>query len=130
MLPTQGSEEKLGGLAVGVDRACSELDMQVTAFQGEVTGAVRQTVVFASAAGTGKLPLSQKKRVQADCSVPKSLKKGDVHREIVQCGYAGLEGTLRILGESRQLRRLWNNITGNCCPTIPDIRLSGARRNC
>ena len=61
MLPTQGSEEKLGGLAVGVDRACSELDMQVTAFQGEVTGAVRQTVVFASVAGTGKLPLSQKK---------------------------------------------------------------------
>ena len=102
MLPTQGSEEKLGGLAVGVDRACSELDMQVTAFQGEVNGAVRQTVIFASAAGTGKLPLSQKKRVQADCSVPKSLKKGDVHREIVQCGYAGLEGTLRILGESRE----------------------------
>ena len=25
-----------------------------------------------------------------------------MHREIVQCGYAGLEGTLRILGESRE----------------------------
>ena len=34
--------------------------------------------------------------------MPKSLKKGDVHREIVQCGYAGLEGMLRILGESRE----------------------------
>ena len=102
MLPFRSSEDKLGRIAAGVDRACREMDMQVTAFQGEVTGAVRQTVVFASAAGTGKLQVSQQKQIKAECSELKSQKKGNMHREIVQCGYAGLEGALRILGGSRE----------------------------
>ena len=51
LLPTGSSEEKLGLLAAGVDLACRELNIQASSFQAEVSGAVRQTVVFVSAAG-------------------------------------------------------------------------------
>ena len=58
-----------------------------------MTGAVAHTVVFASAAGIME---DNKGHGEADQAGP-SGKKIPLHREIVQCGYAGLEGTLRIL---------------------------------
>ena len=76
MLPQGSREEQLAGIAAGVDCACRELEIQVTSFQGEVSGAVENS---------GKV----------------SAGKTPVHREIIMCGYAGLEGTLRILDEAQ-----------------------------
>ena len=51
MFPQGSREEQLAGIAAGVDCACRELEIQVTSFQGEVSGAVVHTVVSVSAAG-------------------------------------------------------------------------------
>ena len=100
LLPTGSSEEKLGLLAAGVDLACRELNIQASSFQAEVSGAVRQTVVLVSAAGKLYSRPAGRKRGQEKHGAAQTMQKGETHREIVQCGYAGLEGTLRILGES------------------------------
>lgn len=102
LLPTGSSEEKLGLLAAGVDLACRELNIQASSFQAEVSGAVRQTVVFVSAAGKLYSRPAGRKRGQEKHGAAQTVQKGEMHREIVQCGYAGLEGTLRILGEARE----------------------------
>ena len=51
MLPQGSREEQLAGIAAGVDCACRELEIQVTSFQGEVSGAVVHAVVSVNAAG-------------------------------------------------------------------------------
>lgn len=97
LFPLESSDELLGEIAAGADRACRETGAQVTSFQGEVTGAVLHTVVFASAAG---MIQDNGKSTEADQLV-RPEKRSSVHREIIQCGYAGLEGTLRILDAAR-----------------------------
>ena len=99
LFPEGSGEEKLGCIASGVDCACREMQMHVTCFQGEVTDTVRHTVVFACAAGLMK-GQARKDRETDDKSGP--WKKDSGHREIIMCGYAGLEGTLCILGEARE----------------------------
>lgn len=93
LFPPGSSDEMLSETAAGADCACRETGARITAFQGEVTGAVAHTVVFASAAGIME---DNKGHGEAD-QAGRSGKKIPLHREIVQCGYAGLEGTLRIL---------------------------------
>lgn len=85
-LPAGTDEEMLCAIAGEVERACSMLKLEVTAFQGEVSGRVLRPEVFACAAGLRK--------------VSDRLKTGA--RELIFCGYAGLEGMLRILAEDRQ----------------------------
>ena len=100
MFPQGSREEQLAGIAAGVECACRELKIQVTSFQGEVSGAVVHTVVSVSVAGVlhdQKTP--QKKSGQN--SGKASAVKAPAHREIIMCGYAGLEGTLRILDEAQ-----------------------------
>lgn len=92
LLPTGSSEEKLGLLAAGVDLACRELNIQASSFQAEVSGAVRQTVVFVSAAGKLYSRPAGRKRGQEKHGAAQTVQKGEMHREIVQCGYAGLKG--------------------------------------
>ena len=78
----------------GVDRACRELEIPVTDFQGEVSGAVVHTVVSVSAAGV-------RQDQKAANGVKTFRREAAAQREIIMCGYAGLEGTLRILDEAQ-----------------------------
>lgn len=105
LFPRESSEEQLAGIAAGADCACMELGIQVTGFQGEVSDAVSHTVVFVSAAGVRRdREITQKKARKdsegKDCGEV-SPGKRSAHREIIMCGYAGLEGTLRILDEAQ-----------------------------
>ena len=100
MLPQGSREEQLAGIAAGVDCACRELEIQVTSFQGEVSGAVIHAVVSVNAAGVlhdQKTPQEKEGKNSGKVSAGKT----PVHREIIMCGYAGLEGTLRILDEAQ-----------------------------
>lgn len=97
MLPQGSREEQLAGIAAGVERACRELEIPVTDFQGEVSGAVVHTVVSVSAAGVRQ----DQKKMPAANSAKTSRQEAAAHREIIMCGYAGLEGTLRILDEAQ-----------------------------
>lgn len=90
LFPPESPDEFLGEITAGAERACRETGAQITAFQGEVTGAVTHTVVFAGAAGSIKGNKKGGQEAPMNC------------REIIQCGYAGLEGTLRILDEAEQ----------------------------
>ena len=94
MLAQGSREEQLAGIAAGVDRACRELEIPVTDFQGEVSGAVVHTVVSVSAAGV-------RQDQKAANGVKTFRREAAAQREIIMCGYAGLEGTLRILDEAQ-----------------------------
>lgn len=85
LFPERTDESRLDELAGNVEQACRELDIQVTSFDGTVTQAVRRMTVFAGAAGCG----TEKKKTVSD--------KHQSPGEILLCGYAGLEGMLRIL---------------------------------
>ena len=100
MFPQGSREEQLAELAAGVECACRELKIQVTSFQGGVSGAVVHTVVSVSAAGVlhDLKPPQEKSGKNREKA---SAVKAPVHREIIMCGYAGLEGTLRILDEAQ-----------------------------
>ena len=91
LFPKGSSENRLAGLASEVERACSELKVQVTGLDGEVTEGVSRIIVFVSAAGTIPERSLLQERYTGDKDVPGS---------IILCGYAGLEGMLRILGEA------------------------------
>lgn len=94
LFPPESRDELLGEIAAGADRACRETGARITAFQGEVTGAVTHTVVFADAAGT----MQGDKKIGKENRTGHPGKESSVHYcEIIQCGYVGLEGTLRIL---------------------------------
>lgn len=97
--PPEAEEEALKDITAGVEDACSRLDMQVTSLQGETTCAAAQTIVSVTAAGR-----SEKQETcpdQREVSAGEKLKAAP-EQEIVFCGYAGLEGTLRILDEARE----------------------------
>lgn len=96
------TEDELQEIADGAQSACRELGIQITAFQGEVTASVREKVVFASAAGKLSADSSVHGKGGQNRGYGNLRLQGKKHREIVQCGYAGLEGTLRILGETRE----------------------------
>ncbi len=100
LLPRESCEEQLAGIAASVDCACRELGMQVTSFQGEVSAAVLHAIVFVSAVGVWQDQKTAQKKAQKD-SEETSSEKNPAHREIIMCGYAGLEGTLRILDEAQ-----------------------------
>lgn len=91
MLPQGTEEELLRDIAGEAERACSKLNIQITAFQGTVTDMVKQPAVIACASGIGKNP----------AAAAEGLSAGGHGAEILMCGYTGLEGTLRILAEAR-----------------------------
>lgn len=123
MLPQGSREEQLAGIAAGVDRACRELEIPVTDFQGEVSGAVVHTVVTVCAAGVRQDQKAQQdqkvwqdqrtqqgqelqqgqspQKMTAVNSVKAVWREAVAQRDIIMCGYAGLEGTLRILDEAQ-----------------------------
>lgn len=93
LLPHGSSEECLAELVSGIEQACSELKMQVTSLDGDVTGAVSRIVVSASASGE----IADAAEQPGNCGPDPA---GTC--EILMCGYTGLEGMLRILDEAEE----------------------------
>lgn len=98
LLPAETEEEKLKELASGIAEACGRMHIRTGAFQGEVTPAVVHTVVCACASGT--MPAGKPEKRTAPDSARSEEPGGSA--EILLCGYAGLEGTLRILDETEE----------------------------
>ena len=93
MLPEGAEEDLLRDIAGEAERACAGMNIQITAFQGEVTMAEAQPVIYACAVGVREnIPGRDAEQQTAES------RSG---AELLMCGYAGLEGTLRILSESR-----------------------------
>ena len=95
LFPLGAEEETLRELTAGLEEACCEMDLQAACIQGEVSPAVRCPVITVTAAGR----------------MPSDVRDGGGNfgksrmypgQEILLCGYAGLEGTLRILDEAEE----------------------------
>ena len=82
LFPGESEEDLLREVAAGIEEACECMDMQVSALHGEVTPAVVHTV--------------------ADRNQLIGKRSAGQSAEILLCGYAGLEGTLRILDEAEE----------------------------
>ena len=93
MLPEGAEEDLLRDIAGEAERACAGMNIQITAFQGEVTMAEAQPVIYACAAGV-------RENIPGRDAEQQTAESGS-GAELLMCGYAGLEGTLRILSESR-----------------------------
>ena len=93
MLPEGAEEDLLRDIAGEAERACARMNIQITAFQGEVAMAAAQPIIYACAAGVREnIPCRDAEQQTAESGSG---------TELLMCGYAGLEGTLRILSESR-----------------------------
>lgn len=100
LFPGESEEDLLREVAAGIAEACERIEMQVSALHGEVTPAVIHTVVCAHAVGT-----AERDHLIGKLSAGKSAENGTARgkeAEILLCGYAGLEGTLRILDEAEE----------------------------
>lgn len=114
LFPPEAEEEELKAVAAGVEEACGRMGLQVTAFQGETSRAAERIIVFAAVAGkagrrsiqniraalSSRRPESAGHPVFADWKTERKGQKAAAGQEIVFCGYAGLEGMLRILDEA------------------------------
>lgn len=87
LLPPSVREIELKSIAGHVEAICKQAAVQITAFKAEVNPAILKTIVFVTAQGEAK----EEELIQAGNAIP--------GQEIVLCGYAGLEGMLRILSE-------------------------------
>lgn len=85
LFTAEAEENDLKNLTVELRKACEELHLKFAGFQAESVPFVKKTVVHVTATGYGK------EKTESD------LQAGN---EILLCGYAGLEGTLRILDEA------------------------------
>lgn len=93
MLPEGAEEDLLRDIAGEAERACARMNIQITAFQGEVAMAAAQPIIYACAAGVREnIPCRDAEQQTAESGSG---------TELLMCGYAGLEGTLRLLSESR-----------------------------
>ncbi len=97
LFPPGVEEEQLKEVTKGIEDACGRMDIQVTSFQGETSGAVSALTVWAAAAGKARRQGLIWERAGRNRTAVKTP-----GQEIVFCGYAGLEGMLRILDESKE----------------------------
>lgn len=115
LLPEWAEESLLRDIAGEAERACEKFRMQITAFQGEVTCMAAQPMVSVCAAGTvpadsnacaaansgaagaGTEPAGR----AADRNGKPAAEAQEKEKDLLLCGYAGLEGTLRLLAEAR-----------------------------
>lgn len=119
LLPPDIPEELTGELTAGVEEACARADMQISRVTGEVSRVVACPIVSVTAAGFVEEKAAAAARPAARSGVSAVQDSADTaHRiassaqnraegirpgqEILLCGYAGLEGTLRILDEAEQ----------------------------
>ena len=85
LLPPEAEEDELRELAAGIRAACDEMCLKASCIQGAVSHAVRMSTAVVTV--TGAAEHDQEERVYPG-------------QEILLCGCAGLEGTLRILDEA------------------------------
>ena len=86
--PAKEKEEKIVHMAAAMEAMCEKLNLQITCMRAEGSPSVLQNIVCVTVAGF------------LDAAVPaKDARPG---REILLCGYAGLEGTLLIAQEAEE----------------------------
>ena len=109
LFPGDVPENMLSAAAEAAQDICGQTGTELTCFHGEANSAVQRTVALAVSAGT------------TFCGgITGGMSPG---QEILLCGYAGLEGTLRILDEAEeelagrfvpgflaQTRELWHEL--------------------
>ena len=100
LFPPEAEEEDLKAVTEGIEDACGRMDLQVTSFQGETSCASEQIIVFVTAAGRTDEKNGQDAELTGQSGVEEHKKHKAAGQEIVFCGYAGLEGMLRILDEA------------------------------
>ena len=102
LFPPGTEESLLRELTAGVREACGQVGAQVTALTGEVTPAVRIPTALASGAGVPEPEFREAGALRT--GEEKGARKGGrtAGLDLLICGYAGLEGSLRILEESRE----------------------------
>lgn len=83
-------EQKVASLLNGMEELCTAMDMEISNVQVEVNPAVVQAVVRVEITGVSEKAMLRK---------VENIKPG---QDIVMCGFAGLEGTLRILDEQEK----------------------------
>ena len=112
----EAEEDVFRDAAAAADEACARIGAQVTAVHGEVLPAVSGIVVTADAAGAveaaesadaagaagsvGNVSAAGRNSAAALSGVQNVQGKPGDGWEILLCGYAGLEGTLRIVDEA------------------------------
>ncbi len=112
ILPPYAYESRLKEMFRCMEEKCAQLNIQITCAKAEVSPAVSQAFVSVMAAGV----LERRKFI--------SCQGAEAGQDIVLCGYAGLEGMLRILDEQedeltkrfvpvfiRQMKNLQNEMT-------------------
>ena len=93
LIPERVGEQKVAHLVKNMEEMCAGMEMQISNVQVEVNPMVLQTVVRVEVMGV------------VAGSALKNLKDIKPGQDIVMCGFAGLEGTLRILDErEKELR--------------------------
>lgn len=98
LFPPEAEEADLKGLTTGIQEACGRMDLALTSLQGETTFAAACTTVFVTAAGiSGDMRTCREDAVSSSAD---GEKKGG--QDILLCGYAGLEGTLRMIDEAEE----------------------------
>lgn len=106
LFPEKAQEEDLRAITAEANAACMRLGAELTGVQGEVSSAVTCTVVTAVAAGLRSAVSARgceaACRAAADSTKEIPAREKSRKREILLCGYAGLEGTLRILEEAEE----------------------------
>ncbi len=101
LFPPEEEEEKLKAVTAGIEEACSRMDLQVTSLQGETSCAAERIIVFVTAAGRFEGKNEQYAGLIGQTeAVGQQKHRAAAGQEIVFCGYAGLEGMLRILDEA------------------------------
>lgn len=90
ILPEQMQEEDVKHLTDIVGELCKKMNLEICQIQVETSSFVTQMVVTATAVGEKKSTAIREQEMTV------------AGQELLLCGYAGLEGTLRILDESEE----------------------------
>ena len=90
ILPEQMQEEDVKHLTDTVGELCKKMNLEICQIQVETSSFVTQMVVTATAVGEKKSTAIREQEMTV------------AGEELLLCGYAGLEGTLRILDESEE----------------------------
>lgn len=114
ILPEHMQEEDVKHLTDTVGELCKKMNLEICQIQVETSSFVTQMVVTATVVGEKKStaireqkitvtgeqkPAAVREQERTDVSEEKQTVAG---QELLLCGYAGLEGTLRILDESEE----------------------------
>ena len=98
ILPEQMQEEDVKHLTDTVGELCKKLNLEICQIQVETSSFVTQMVVTATAVGEQEITVTGEEKPAAVGEQEMTV----AGEELLLCGYAGLEGTLRILDESEE----------------------------